>query len=129
MIRSPATRWNHAKTTRLRDCTIATKISIFIAEAWISGSQKSNGISQDEVFADHGENLQEGLWKYGKVAPLFGETYPSGGRNPRGLRISSDASFIYRTPSIEHRSHTLENPRVWGSAPRLCHIFRGGVLS
>jgi hypothetical protein len=53
MIRNPATRWNQAKTTRLRDCTIATKISNFIPEAWISGSQKSSEISQDEVFADH----------------------------------------------------------------------------
>jgi hypothetical protein len=54
MIRSPAVRWHHAKTTRLRDCTIANKISTFIPEAWISGSQKSSETSQDEVFADHG---------------------------------------------------------------------------
>jgi hypothetical protein len=53
MIRNPATRWNQAKTTRLRDCTIATKISTFIPEALISGSQKSSEISQNEVFADH----------------------------------------------------------------------------
>jgi glycosyltransferase involved in cell wall biosynthesis len=36
---------------------------------------------------------QQGLWECGKVEPLFGETFPSGGGNPRFLRISTGAPF------------------------------------
>ena len=54
-IRSPAVRLNHEKTTRLRNWMTVIKNNVFIAEAWSSATRKSNGISRDEVFAEHGQ--------------------------------------------------------------------------
>jgi hypothetical protein len=54
-IRSPATRMSHAKMTRLRDCTTMITSKIFMPEAWSPESQKSNEISWDGVFAEHGQ--------------------------------------------------------------------------
>ena len=51
-IRSPATRLNHAKMTRLRDCTTAIMSRIFMPEACSSETHKSNEISWDGVFAE-----------------------------------------------------------------------------
>jgi hypothetical protein len=42
---------------------------------------------------DGKDKTQWGLWEYGKIAPRFGGTFPSGGGNPRFLRISTDAAF------------------------------------
>jgi hypothetical protein len=49
-----AARLNHAKMTRLRDCTTAIRSRIFMPEAWSSETPKSNEISWDGVFAEHG---------------------------------------------------------------------------
>ena len=56
-IRSPATRLNHAKMTRLRDCTTAIMSRIFMPEACSSETHKSNEISWDGVFAEHGTRM------------------------------------------------------------------------
>jgi hypothetical protein len=52
-IRSPASRLNHVKMTRLRDCTIRTASKMFVPEAWSPEPPKSNKISWNEVFAEH----------------------------------------------------------------------------
>jgi hypothetical protein len=52
--RSPATRLDHPKMTRLRDCTTAIMSGIFMPEAWSPGTHKSDEISWDGVFAEHG---------------------------------------------------------------------------
>jgi hypothetical protein len=44
---------NHAKMTRLRDCTTTIMSRIFMPEAWSPDTHKSNEISWDGVFAEH----------------------------------------------------------------------------
>jgi hypothetical protein len=41
------------KTTRLRDCATTLMSRIFVPAGWISGTRKSNDISQDGVFAEN----------------------------------------------------------------------------
>jgi len=48
------------------------------------------------------KNSQWGQRKCGKVEPLFGETFPIGGGNLRGLRISTDASFPSGRARLAH---------------------------
>jgi len=97
MIRSPAARWNHAKTTRLRDCSITNKISTFIPEARISESQKSSVISQDEVFADHGHPNQKS-------------------RLLKGILGASEHTHIATGKTDRHSpDHSGTDPRISGS--------------
>jgi hypothetical protein len=60
-IRSPATRLKHPKMTRLRDCKTAIMSRIFMPEAWSPETHKSNEISWDGVFAEHG--TPELIWR------------------------------------------------------------------
>jgi hypothetical protein len=54
----------------------------------------------------------------GKVSLLFGESFPSGGGNPRFLRISTDAAFSSR-PFI-----TWSLPTNFTEDPEYCSLFR-----
>jgi hypothetical protein len=54
---------------------------------------------------------QQGLWECGKVEPLFGETFPSGGGNPRFLRISTDAAFPSGQTMLVLPTHFAEDPK------------------
>ena len=57
-IRNAATRLNHAKLTRWKNCTTMITGKIFMLEAWNPESNKCNGISWDGVLAAHGANKQ-----------------------------------------------------------------------
>ena len=54
-IRNHATRLNHQKTIRLRDCTTKTTSKVFMPSAWSHGTRNSSDISRDGVIADHGD--------------------------------------------------------------------------
>ncbi len=63
-IRTQAARSSHAKIAKFRDCRNIIMSRIFMPAGWISGTRKSNKISQDGVFADN-DSEKRTSWESG----------------------------------------------------------------
>ena len=86
----------HAKMTRLRDCTTAIMSRIFMPEAWIPETHKSNEISSDGVFAEHGTPASfTGLAEAWRWSPDVSENRPPSAP-ARSANLESGPSARFR---------------------------------